>query len=74
MVIGVKNPRVTELTGVAETRNAVRTGFGFAERRQKQRRENGDQGDDNQEFDQRESATSGKDRYFPTNRDTRLEN
>jgi hypothetical protein len=48
--------RERELALVVETLGAVRVGLGLAQRGQQQRRQHGDDGDDHQQFDQREPA------------------
>jgi hypothetical protein len=45
-----------QLLDVVQTGNAIRLGFRSGERRQKHSGENGNNGDDYQQFDQRESS------------------
>ena len=56
VVIQIHVEREPPLPEVAETGDAVGLFLGLGQRRQKHGRQNGDDGDDHQQFDQRESA------------------
>ena len=62
IVIGVKGVRDAELAKVRHAFCASSTFFGFRQRGQKQRRQNGDDGNDDQEFDQCEGRLPPRER------------
>jgi len=57
VIPGVKDPAHRQLLQVADAANAERFGLGLAERRQQHARQNGDNGDDHEQFDERESGS-----------------
>ena len=62
VVIGVKCVCNAELTQVRHALDASAPFFGFRQRGQKQRRQNGDDGNDDQEFDQCEGRIPPRER------------
>jgi len=59
IVIGIHAPTERELPVVVKALNADGFQFGLAQSRQQHRRQNGDDGDDHQQFNERESALKG---------------
>src|SRR6266536_6349411 len=59
MVVGPHTVGQPNLLKVADAVNALRFGLGFGEGRQKKARENGDDGNNDQQLDERESLHSG---------------
>jgi len=55
LVIHVELPRHHQLLGVVEAHDAVALGLGLGQRRQEHARQDGDDGDDHQQFDQGEA-------------------
>src|SRR5439155_1563271 len=57
-IVGIKPPAEHHLAEIVHAADALRLGFGFGQRGQKQTRENSDDGYDHQQFDEREAATA----------------
>jgi len=52
----VKQPRQVQLLHVVDARNPLRLGLGLGQRRQQHRRQNGNDGDDHQQFNERKTG------------------
>jgi hypothetical protein len=60
VIMSVQHPADLKLLQIAEAHNALRFLFGLSQRRQQQRRQNGDDGNDHEQLDEREPAYAGK--------------